>query len=82
MTHMWPTPQPPAAPAAAARRRLDVDADVYLQLDREARYLHITISKLATLMLQDGLAGAEILRSTSGQAADPPSRAVEVRDDT
>lgn len=43
-------------PSSPNRRRIEIDAEVYDMLEREARWLHIPVSYTATMLLREALA--------------------------
>lgn len=42
-------------PIRASRRRIEIDAEVYDMLEREARWLHIPVTSLATLLIRESV---------------------------
>lgn len=42
-------------PTSPSRRRIEVPVEVYDELERQARWLHIPVTNLATLLLHEGL---------------------------
>jgi len=42
-------------PVSPNRRRLEIDAEVYDMLEREARWLHISVTAFATMLLREGV---------------------------
>lgn len=41
---------------SANRRRIEIDAQVYIMLEREARWLHIPVASCATMLIRDAIA--------------------------